>query len=129
MNMEIAPAISANSDIKVSSSIFGLVEKVIYLPTNSKIKAFSLDYTVDDGLKLSEVMAKGIDDMKNHLSRCGVTNSVAIGNVRAEVCLSADGNFVLYQWFRFVDFQYQPLSKPICFTGEDVNVVRKLMNI
>lgn len=129
MNMEIASAISANSDIKVTTSMFGLFEKAIYLPTNSKLKAFSADYTVADGNQLAEIMSKPFEDMKQYADRHGVVGSVAIGNVRVEACMSEDGLFVMYQWFRFVDFQYQPITPAICYTGDDVNIVRRLLSL
>lgn len=48
-NLEMAPAVSANNDIKITSAFCGFVENAVYLPTNSKVSAHTFDYAPDKG--------------------------------------------------------------------------------
>ena len=42
-NLEMASAVSANNDIKITSAFCGFVENAVYLPTNSKVSAHTFD--------------------------------------------------------------------------------------
>lgn len=45
-NLEMAPAVSANNDIKITSAFCGFVENAVYLLTNSKVSAHTFVWTL-----------------------------------------------------------------------------------
>ena len=50
-NLEMASAVSANNDIKITSAFCGFVENAVYLPTNRKVSAHTFDYAKTEDRK------------------------------------------------------------------------------
>lgn len=128
-NLEMASAVSANNDIKITSAFCGFVENAVYLPTNSKVSAHTFDYAPDKGREMASVSAKTVDEIESYMKSGKVAESVAIGNVRAEVCMSKDKQFIIYQWFHFEDFHYKPMSKPISYSEHDAEIVSQMFGL
>lgn len=127
--MEMASAISKNNDIKLSNSLYGLIEKAVYLPTNSRLCAYCFDYAPNEGRRLVGLASGSINEIARYVADGERIEHMAIGNVRAEICLSKDRQFVMYQFFHFEDFGYKPLSESFSYVGNDVEVVCKLFGI
>ena len=81
-NLEMAPAVSANNDIKITSAFCGFVENAVYLPTNSKVSAHTFDYAPDKGREMASASAKSVDEIERFMKAGKVADSVAVGFVR-----------------------------------------------
>ncbi len=126
-NLEMAKAISNNSDVTIGKTFFGLLEKAVYKPTGSTVTAQVYDFSQDNGERLAKLLTGPMMVLEKEVARGVRMRSIPIGNIRAEICSSKDGQFLAIQLFRFVDFQYQPLTQFMTFTGDDVDTIEKII--
>lgn len=120
-NLEMAPAVSADSDISISHTFFGLVEKAVYTPTGSSLKALMFEYSADNGERLNSLLQKGAEAMPP----CAI-NDIAVGNIRAEVCYSVDRSFLAVNMLRYCNFKFEPMGCVRFFKGSDAERVSRL---
>ena len=125
-NLEMASAISNNNDITINTTLFGLCEKATYVPTGSRIKAETFEYSPMNGERLSILLNSNIDEINRQLNRGIMVRSTPVGNIRAEVCQSADRQFLAVNLLRFSNFRYDPVGKVKVFRGHDAEVVSRL---
>ena len=125
-NLEMADAISNHSDVTVNNTCFGLCEKATYEPTGSKVKAEVYEFSQDNGERLAKLLTGSMAQIEKEVARGTKVRSTPIGNIRAEVCKSADGQFLAIQLFRFADFHYHPLTDFLTFTGKEAETVEKV---
>ena len=125
-NLEMAEAISNHSDVIVGKTCFGLCEKAVYVPTGSKLKIEVYEFTQDNGERLAKLLTGPMSQIEKEVARGSKVRSTPIGNVRGEVCKSADGNFLAIQLFRFADFHYHPLTTFLTFKGKEAEMVGKV---
>ena len=115
----MASAISNNNDITINTTLFGLCEKVTYTPTGSRIKAQTFEYSPMNGERLSILLNSNID-------RGIMVRSTPVGNMRAEICQSADRHFLAVNLLRFSNFRYDPVGEVKFFCGHDAEIVSRL---
>lgn len=125
-NLEMANAISNNNDITINTILFGLCEKATYVPTGSRIKAQTFEYSPMNGERLSILLNSNIDEINRQLNRGIMVRSTPVGNIRAEVCQSADRHFLAVNLLRFSNFRYDPVGEVKFFRGHDAEVVCRL---
>lgn len=126
-NLEMAEAISNNNDVTISNCFFGLCEKATYMPTGSRITAKVYEFTQDNGERLQKLLEGQMAQIEKEVARGSKVRSTPIGNIRAEVCASADGRFLAIQLFRFADFHYHPLTQFLTFKEHEADVVGKVI--
>ena len=85
------------------------------------------DFSQDNGERLAKLLTGPMMVLEKEVARGVRMRSIPIGNIRAEICSSKDGQFLAIQLFRFVDFQYQPLTQFMTFTGDDVDTIEKII--
>ena len=124
--LEMASAISNNNDITINTTLFGLCEKVTYTPTGSRIKAQTFEYSPMNGERLSILLNSNIDEINRQLDRGIMVRSTPVGNMRAEICQSADRQFLAVNLLRFSNFRYDPVGEVQFFCGHDAEVVSRL---
>ena len=122
----MANAISNNNDITINTILFGLCEKATYVPTGSRIKAQTFEYSPMNGERLSILLNSNIDEINRQLNRGIMVRSTPVGNIRAEVCQSADRHFLAVNLLRFSNFRYDPVGEVKFFRGHDAEVVSRL---
>lgn len=127
-NLEMANAISNNNDITINTTLFGLCEKATYVPTGSRIKAQTFEYSPMNGERLSILLNSNIDEINRQLNRGIIVRSTPVGNIRAEVCQSADRHFLAVNLLRFSNFRYAPVGEVKFFCGHDAEVVCRLFD-
>ena len=127
-NLEMANAISNNNDITINTILFGLCEKATYVPTGSRIKAQTFEYSPMNGERLSILLNSNIDEINRQLNRGIMVRSTPVGNIRAEVCQSADRHFLAVNLLRFSNFRYDPVGEVKFFRGHDAEVVSRLFD-
>ena len=126
-SLEMGKSIANNPHIRVSKSLFGLSESIVYEPTGSRVRLIVIDYEQSDGDRMARLMAQPLDKMARDIIERGVPKGKAIGNYRLEAAQSADGQFLMMQLFQFGDFQYHPVSDAIVFEGEAALEAAKLL--
>lgn len=124
----MANAISNNNDITINTILFGLCEKATYVPTGSRIKAQTFEYSPMNGERLSILLNSNIDEINRQLNRGIMVRSTPVGNIRAEVCQSADRHFLAVNLLRFSNFRYDPVGEVKFFRGHDAEVVSRLFD-
>ena len=122
----MASAISNNNDITINTTLFGLCEKATYVPTGSRIKAQTFEYSPMNGERLSILLNSNIDEINRQLNRGIMVRSTPVGNMRAEICQSADRHFLAVNLLRFSNFRYDPVGEVKVFRGHDAEIVSRL---
>ena len=125
-NLEMAETISNNNDITINTTLFGLCEKATYVPTGSRVKAQTFEYSSMNGERLSLLLNSNIDEINHQLNRGTNVRSTPVGNIRAEICQSADRHFLAVNLLRFSNFRYDPVDEVKIFYGHDAEVVSRL---
>lgn len=125
-NLEMAATISNNNDITINTSFFGLCEKVTYVPTGSRVKAQTFEYSPINGERLGILLDSDTDEINRQLNRGVTVRATSVGNVRAEICQSDDRQFLAVNLLRFSNFRYDPVGEVKVFHGHDAEVVSRL---
>ena len=118
-------SICDNSRISVKSSMFGLKTTAIYLPTQSTIKAETLEYSPETGDKLKRIIESPKDQLDKAIGLFRPQTTVN-GNYMLEKLTSQDGQFVALQLLQFHQLSYEPVTGVLIFEGKDAEVVNKL---
>ena len=126
-NLEMAAAVSANKNISIVKSFFGLSQKVVYTPTQSPVKVVVNDYSSEEGSRLERLLSLSADEIERDLAAKGTPAKADLGPCRLEACVSADGQFCAVQLFHFADFRYTPFFKARFFEGDEAKTIAKLL--
>ena len=125
-NLEMATAISNNNDIIINTSFFGLCEKATYVPTGSRVKAQTFEYSPINGERLGILLDSDTDEINRQLNRGVTVRATSVGNMRAEICQSDDRQFLAVNLLRFSNFRYDPVGEVKFFHGHDAEVACRL---
>lgn len=125
-NLEMAATISNNNDIIINTSFFGLCEKATYVPTGSRVKAQTFEYSPINGERLGILLDSDTDEINRQLNRGVTVRATSVGNVRAEICQSDDRQFLAVNLLRFSNFRYDQVGEVKFFHGHDAEVVSRL---
>ncbi|MBQ7986936.1 MAG: hypothetical protein IJ253_00290 [Bacteroidaceae bacterium] len=125
-NLEMAAAVSSKNYIHISESFFGWIQKVIYVPTGSRVKVITQEYSTAEGARLEKLLSLPLDKVEADLAAKGQPAPTAVGNYRLEACVSDDRQFCAVQLFRFSDLMYHPLDEPCFFEGEAAATIARL---
>lgn len=126
-NLEMAAAVSSKSYINISESFFGLIQKVTYVPTGSRVKVITQEYSTAEGARLEKLLSLPQDRVEAELAAKGKPQPTAVGNYRLEACVSDDRQFCAVQLFRFSDLMYHPLDEPCFFEGEAATTIARII--
>lgn len=126
-NLGMGEAISSKNYINIINSFFGLCQKVIYVPTGSRVKVVCQEYSADEGERLEKLLSFPLDKLESELASKGKPTTTAVGNYQLQACVSDDRQFCAVQLFRFYDFMYHPLEEPLFFKGKGAEIISKLI--
>ena len=93
--------------------IFWRSSELVYLPTGSVAKEYSLFYDLKHLNTLTDLLNHGCPDA----SHC--MKGEASGNVRLDIMLSRDNRFAAVQLFQFVPYSYMPVTEVRYYTDAD----------
>ena len=79
-----------------------------------------------NGERLSILLNSNIDEINRQLDRGLTVRATPVGNMRAEVCQSADRQFLAVNLLRFSNFRYDPVGEVKVFRGHDAEIVSRL---
>ena len=97
--------------------LFWKSKEVVYLPTKSVAKEHSVFFDLKHMDALKNLVNSG------SFSADSKIKSVASGNIRMDVILSADKKFAAVQLFQFVPYTYQPITSVQYFTNEKASAI------
>ena len=120
----MAEAVFALKNIEVKKSFFST--KVIYVPTQSAVKAFTAEYSAENGALLKSILNATDQELKDKLAATGKIEVANVGNIRLEACQSMDKQFIALQMFRFSELMYVADTKMKVFEGKDAEAVAVL---
>lgn len=123
-SLEMGSKILSNAKISIKKSLFG--QTAIYLPTNSKLKAYRQGYNADNGIKVERILNAPTDKLEETIKGSTIKQS-DIGNVQLEACVSSDGQFAAFKLFRFVDFKYKAISDLKLFEGDQAKLIASIL--
>ncbi len=112
-----------DSRVSVKKSFFGLSTSVVYLTTNSKVKALKKEYDPDNGNMLKCVLTT--DKAKQPAMLAGLESlaETHLGNYMLEMCVSDDHQFVALRLFHYQELRYTPVTPLLTYEGEDASLV------
>ena len=126
-NLEMAKALSSHPHVTIKRVFFSFIQRAIYQPTLSTIDVHIQDYTSEMGAKWEKILNTPEAQLKEVIKQVGEIQKADISNMRLEACISRDRQFLALQLFRFVDFQYHPMTEARFFEGEQVKLFESLL--
>lgn len=126
-NLEMADAVFSKNYIRIDNSFFGLCQKVVYVPTGSRVKVVKQEYRREEGERLERLLAMPIANLETELASKDKPMPTAVGYYRLQACVSDDRRFCAVQLFSFYNLMYHPLGGPRFFEGRDAEVISKLI--
>ena len=125
-NLEMGKAVSGHIHVAIKKSFFGLKQTGIYTPTMSPIDVKIFDFNQDLGKRIEKMLNCPDDKLEEAVKEVGKINSVTIGNVQLEVCLSQDHQFAALQLFKYAELMYHPVTPPRFYEGEKAVLISSL---
>ena len=126
-NLAMSANLLNDSRVQTSSSFFGLCSKNVYVPTGSKITANVYEFAATKEDKLRRLLSLSGPELKEAAAEIYTLRSEEIGNLRLEVCSSADRKFVALQLFRYSNFVATPITGLVVYECEDAVVMAGLL--
>lgn len=116
-HLEMGAEVMGLDEIEVKKGFLGMSVKLIYKPTNSIIKVKENEYSAEDGRKLENILSTEPENMEQAIHDFPV-ESIGMGNIKLQGCISADHQFAAVQLLAFKDFDYKPISEVHIYTGK-----------
>lgn len=123
-NLEMGTTLSNDTRIYVKKSLFG--SKVIYTPTQSKVKVFKTECSPQMGAQLKELFADNGEHLAEVVNKLGKFVETDFGHFQLQGCLSDDHEFVALQLFQYATLNYVAVSLVKVFEGTDAKTVASL---
>lgn len=125
-SLEMGEAVSGHIHVAIKKSFFGLKQTGIYTPTMSPIDVKTYDFNQDLGKRIEKMLNSPEDKLEETVKEIGKINSVTIGNVQLEVCLSKDHQFAALQLFKYAELMYHPITPARFYEGEKAVLISTL---
>lgn len=125
-NMEMAEAVFSRGCVSTEKAFFGLKENLFYVPTNSKIDVLQHEYTPENGRKVEIILNTNVSSLETVVKAEGKVPTTMVGNVRLDICVSRDRQFVALQMFRFGSGDYQPVTDVCFYEGREAELVTSI---
>lgn len=111
-------SVALQSYITRKSSFFGLINRLVYAPTDSRLNFTSRYYAPILREELKELFALGGQVLEKRLAKMNRFEQAVNGNLLVECCVSADKEFAALQLKHFEQIDYQPISDVRFLQGE-----------
>ena len=120
-------ALLNNNNLTVKSTLFGLMKRLVYVPTGSPVKVIRDNYNVDAIAPLQRIIESEPKGLAAAIKSFRAKKQ-PIGNVELDICISDDKNFVALQLLQFGDeYAYHPITEPVFFEGEQAQLVATIL--
>ena len=126
-NLKMGQALLNNNNLTVKSTLFGLMKRLVYVPTGSPVKVIRDNYHVDAIAPLQRIIESEPKGLAAAIKSFRAKKQ-PIGNVELDICISDDKNFVALQLLQFGDeYAYHPITEPVFFEGEQAQLVATIL--
>lgn len=102
------------------SFLFG--KSYFYVNQGNKLKAKIYDYSPKNGKLLQKIMLAPQTHLPLLVEEYGSIPKADIGNYHLEMCVAEDRRFTALQLFRFVNYEYTPVTD-VCIYEEDASLL------
>ena len=100
------------------STFFGLINRLVYAPADSRLNFTSRYYAPILREELKELFALGDQVLEKQLAKMNRFEQAMNGNLLVECCMSADKEFAALQLKHFEQIDYQPISEVRFLQGD-----------
>lgn len=122
-------SVALQSYITRKSTFFGLINRLVYAPTDSRLNFTCRYYAPILREELKELFALGSQVLENRLAKMNRFEQAVNGNLLVECCVSADKEFAALQLKHFEQIDYQPISEVRFLQGESAMQAAKIFDL
>ena len=122
-------SVALQSYITRKSSFFGLINRLVYAPTDSRLNFTYRYYAPILREELKELFALGGQVLEKRLAKMNRFEQAVNGNLLVECCVSADKEFAALQLKHFEQIDYQPISDVRFLQGESAMQAAKIFDL
>ena len=122
-------SVALQTYITRKSSFFGLINRLVYAPTDSRLNFTCRYYAPILREELKELFALGGQVLENRLAKMNRFEQAVNGNLLVECCVSADKEFAALQLKHFEQIDYQPISDVRFLQGESAMQAAKIFDL
>lgn len=122
-------SVALQSYITRKSSFFGLINRLVYAPTDSRLNFTCRYYAPILREELKELFALGDQVLEKRLAKMNRFEQAVNGNLLVECCVSADKEFAALQLKHFEQIDYQPISEVRFLQGESAMQAAKIFDL
>ena len=122
-------SVALQSYITRRSTFFGLINRLVYAPTDSRLNFTCRYYAPILREELKELFALGGQVLENRLAKMNRFEQAVNGNLLVECCVSADKEFAALQLKHFEQIDYQPISDVRFLQGESAMQAAKIFDL
>lgn len=122
-------SVALQSYITRKSSFFGLINRLVYAPTDSRLNFTCRYYAPVLREELKELFALGGQVLEKRLAKMNRFEQAVNGNLLVECCVSADKEFAALQLKHFEQIDYQPISEVRFLQGESAMQAAKIFDL
>ena len=122
-------SVALQSYITRKSTFFGLINRLVYAPTDSRLNFTYRYYAPILREELKELFALGGQVLEKRLAKMNRFEQAVNGNLLVECCVSADKEFAALQLKHFEQIDYQPISDVRFLQGESAMQAAKIFDL
>lgn len=122
-------SVALQTYITRKSSFFGLINRLVYAPTDSRLNFTCRYYAPILREELKELFALGDQVLEKRLAKMNRFEQAVNGNLLVECCVSADKEFAALQLKHFEQIDYQPISEVRFLQGESAMQAAKIFDL
>lgn len=122
-------SVALQTYITRKSSFFGLINRLVYAPTDSRLNFTCRYYAPILREELKELFALGGQVLEKRLAKMNRFEQAVNGNLLVECCVSADKEFAALQLKHFEQIDYQPISEVRFLQGEPAMQAAKIFDL
>lgn len=122
-------SVALQSYITRKSTFFGLITRLVYAPTDSRLNFTCRYYAPILREELKELFALGGQVLEKRLAKMNRFEQAVNGNLLVECCMSADKEFAALQLKHFEQIDYQPISEVRFLQGESAMQAAKIFDL
>ena len=122
-------SVALQTYITRKSSFFGLINRLVYAPTDSRLYFTCRYYAPILREELKELFALGGQVLEKRLAKMNRFEQAVNGDLLVECCVSADKEFAALQLKHFEQIDYQPISEVRFLQGESAMQAAKIFDL
>lgn len=122
-------SVALQTYITRKSTFFGLINRLVYAPTDSRLNFTCRYYAPILREELKELFALGDQVLEKRLAKMNRFEQAVNGNLLVECCVSADKEFAALQLKHFEQIDYQPISDVRFLQGESAMQAAKIFDL